>query len=84
MCIRDSVSRVSAFGKRAHESEIRKDLIQCIAGHAALDRQSSLSHRAMNLLIAQMEQLDLPPLNSSGNRLWFLIRKDELIKRLKA
>jgi len=38
----------------------------------------------MNLLIAQMEQLDLTPLNSSGERLWFLIRKDELIKRLKA
>ena len=81
---KDFVSRVSAFGKRAHESEIRKDLIQCIAGHAALDRQSSLNYKAMNLLIAQMEQLDLPPLNSSGERLWFLIRKDELIKRLKA
>ena len=81
---KDFVSRVSAFGKRAHESEIRKDLIQCIAGHAALDRQSSLNYKAMNLLIAQMEQLDLPPLNSSGERLWFLIPKDELIKRLKA
>ena len=81
---KDFVSRVSAFGKRAHESEIRKDLIQCIAGHAALDRQSSLNYGAMSLLIAQMEQLDLPPLNSSGERLWFLIPKDELIKRLKA
>ena len=82
--IRHGKTEISAFGKRAHESEIRKDLIQCIAGHAALDRKSSLNNRAMNLLIAQMEQLDLPPLNSSGERLWFLIPKDELIKRLKA
>ncbi len=80
---KDFISRVSAFGKRAHDAEIRKDLIQCIALHAAFDNGSSLNLRALNLLIAQMEQLELPPLKVEGERLWFMIPQEEIFKRLK-
>ena len=80
---KDFISRVSAFGKRAHDAEIRKDLIQCIARHAAFDNGSSLNLRALNLLIAQMEQLELPPLKAEGERFWFLIPQEEIFKRLK-
>ncbi|SVB79390.1 uncharacterized protein METZ01_LOCUS232244, partial [marine metagenome] len=51
--------------------------------HAAFDNGSSLNLRALNLLIAQMEQLELPPLKAEGERLWFMIPQEEIFKRLK-
>ena len=81
LVLKDFINRVSAYGKRTNETEIRTDLIRCIAFHASFEKETHLNHSSMNMLIAQMEQENLPAYKTKGERLWFLIPQDEIIKR---
>ena len=83
LVLKDFISRVSAFSKRTNETEMRIDLIRCIALHAAFEKETHLNPTSMNMLIAQMEQEDLPAYKTKGERLWFLIPQDEILKRFR-
>ena len=81
--LHDSVSQISAFGKRVHPDQVLRDLLKIIASHAAVDQKKNLHPEEMNLLIAQMEELDLPAKTSEGEKIWILLHSEELYKRLK-
>ncbi len=79
--LRHIVNNLSVFGKRSRIEDVYEDILRGVAFHAALPENIPLSPEQMNLLIAQLEQMDLPLRTLDGKMLRILISHEELRKR---